>query len=275
MAITEHHNNVSSPSVTGLGEHKTTRRQNAHSVNILMYHSISEDKGPTAIPTDIFKMQMDEIEARGNKVIPLTDVLKWHRGELDLPSNSVAITFDDGFADFATNAFPELYHRKWPVTVFIPTQKIGACEDWDEKPSNRRLMDWKLIEELSKAGVEFGGHSANHVDLTKLSKADLVDEIYQSKEDIADHLNYEPTTFAQPFGHSNRRVRETISHHFDLSVGTNFAKAKRKSNPFELPRIEMHYFRDHTNWQTFLLGDGSYLKARQSLRGLRRLITWH
>jgi len=246
--------------------------ENAASVNILMYHSISSGDGPTCISPDTFAMQMAELEESGNTVVSLTDIARWHRGHLVLPENAVAVTFDDGFLDFATHAFAQLYPRRWPSTVFLPTAKVGQREDWDQECTHKRLLDWTMIEELAKAGVEFGGHSATHADLTRLSDTDLKREIRQSQQDIAQRLGCAPRAFAQPFGHSNRRVRNAIQEHYDLSVGTRFDKARTKHDLFELPRIEMHYFRDRHHWRSFLDGANGYLKRRQSLRGLRRLV---
>lgn len=247
----------------------------AKNVSILMYHSISDTDGPTAIAPETFKMQMEALDAEGATIIPLADIRRWHAGELTLPKNAVAITFDDAFADFATHAFPELFKRRWPATLFVPTRKLGQAEDWAPHPTPRKLLDWPILRELANAGIDLGGHSATHADLTKLSPADLVDEIYMCKEDIFDNTGLDATSFAQPFGYSNKRVREVIAQHFDLAVGTAFAKAKPKHNLFELPRIEMHYFRDPKIWQNFLRGTTGYYKTRQSLRSLRRLVTRH
>lgn len=248
---------------------------NAASVNILMYHSISNADGPTAIAPDTFKMQMNALDAAGTAIVSLADVKRWHTGELALPEDAVAITFDDAFLDFATHAFPELFKRRWPATLFLPTRKLGHTEDWDSQPSHRKLLDWPLIRELANAGIDLGGHSATHANLTKLSAADLVDEVYLCKEDILDNTGIDATSFAQPFGYSNKRVRDVIAQHFDIAVGTAFSKAKPKHNLFELPRIEMHYFRDPETWRAFLQGTTRYYKTRQSLRTLRRLVTRH
>jgi hypothetical protein len=57
-----------------------------------------------------------------------------------------------------------------------------------------------------------------------------------------------------------------------VSLGTTLQRATRRSDRFDLPRIEMHYFRDPLRWQRFLEGRGEwYFAARRALRGVKRL----
>ena len=73
---------------------------------------------------------MAEIADAGCRVVSLGELLGWMRDGRELPDHAVALTFDDGFADFATVAFPELQGRGWPATVFVPTGCVGGVDSW-------------------------------------------------------------------------------------------------------------------------------------------------
>ena len=241
-------------------------------VNILMYHSISSDPGPTSIPPATFKDQMETLAACGYQAVSLSDFADWHGGGT-LPARPVVITFDDGFADFAEHAAPVLRARGWSATVFLPSGRLGGREDWyGANAAPRPLMTWDQAAELAKAGIDFGGHSVSHADLTALAPERLEDEVRRCRDEIGAHLGQAPTSFAPPYGHANPGVLDVIRKWYRLSVGTRLARAKRDSDLFDLPRIEMHYFRDPARWRAHLEGRGElYFAARRALRRVRGL----
>jgi peptidoglycan/xylan/chitin deacetylase (PgdA/CDA1 family) len=245
------------------------------SVPVLMYHSISDGPGPTRIAPEVFRKQMDILEESGYRVVSLTELGEWMRGLRDLPPRCTALTFDDGFLDFATTAFPELHRRKWPATVFLPVGHLGGTDRWD---SSRRgatakpLMDWGTVANLAVAGVDFGAHSVTHRDLTQLRGDELADEVLRPKSMIEERLSRPVASFAAPFGRSSAMVDNLVRQHYRQAVGTELARARRQSDPYAIPRIEMWYFRDPQRWAAFLRGDArTFLLARRLLRRLRRI----
>jgi peptidoglycan/xylan/chitin deacetylase (PgdA/CDA1 family) len=241
----------------------------AASVNILMYHSISGGAGPTCIPAAVFREQMQILEDCGFAAISLEDFAAWHRGERELPQRSAAITFDDGYLDFATHAFPELRRRGWGATVFLPTNKIGGRDDWPGG-SRQPLMSWNDVSSLAAAGIHFGAHTANHVDLTAVPTATAVDEIDRSQRALAERLGAPVTTFAPPYGRIHARIRNELPRRFQMSAGTLLDRARRTCDRYDAPRIEMHYFRNPQRWRSFLNGRAALQFAlRQTLRRVR------
>lgn len=240
-------------------------------INILTYHSISEAPGPTSIPLDTFRGQMEVLAQSGYSVISLSDIVDWHGGTRELDPRSVVITFDDGFADFADVAAPILQSRGWSATVFLPSGCIGGHDSWEgEGAPLRPLMNWQQISDLAAAGIEFGSHTVNHVDLTTLTTERLRDELTASHAAISERLGRLPTFFAPPYGRSNASVRSEIRKYYSASVGVRLQRASRQSDLFDLPRIEMHYFRDLRRWRAHLDGKGEgYFALRRGLRRLR------
>ena len=246
-------------------------------VTVLMYHAISDAPGSTNIDAAMFRGQMDLLAARGYKPVSLRDLAAWHEGSAGLPARATVITFDDGFADFAEHAAPVLLARNWSATVFLPTGRLGGKEDWDgaDEPA-RPLMTWAQVEHLARSGIDFGAHSVSHTDLTTLSAAQMEWEISQSSKDIERHLGQAPVGFAPPYGRSSAAVRASIGKWFRVSVGTRLQRATRDSDLLDLPRIEMHYFRDLERWDAFLDGRAEfYFELRRALRRMRQIAVEH
>jgi len=244
-------------------------------VDILMYHSISEGSSPTCIAPDVFRSQLEVLSECGYSAVPLNDVVNWLQGQGTLPERPVVLTFDDGFEDFASVAYPELAARGWPATVYLPAGEMGRTADWDKDStgSGRSLMDWTTVTDLARRGVDFGGHAVRHVDLTLLSPEAALVEVQAAGRCIEEHTGRPVTTFAPPYGKSNPALRQELRRRYRASVGTTLAQARFNSDLYDLPRIEMWYFRNLARWRRYLLGSArGYLALRQALRTVRRLV---
>ena len=242
-------------------------------VAVLMYHSISETDGPGSIHPEVFAAQMEHLEATGYAVLPLERVGSWLKEGTELPERTAVLTFDDGLANFYFQAAPVLYSRGWPATVFLPTGYVGGEARWaGAEPTQRDLMTWDQVSELANRGFDFGSHSVSHADLTTLDAGDLRRELYESLEDIKRKLGRKPDCFAPPYGRVNDRVLIEIRRCYGLSVGARLRTVGTDSDAYDIPRIEMHYYRDPRRWRDFLEGRGAgYFMLRRALRTGRSL----
>jgi peptidoglycan/xylan/chitin deacetylase (PgdA/CDA1 family) len=243
-------------------------------VNILMYHSIADAAGPTSIGPATFRDQLAILASSGRPVVPVEALVEALDGGPPLPDDAVVLTFDDGFLDFAEQAAPLLREHGFPAVVYLPAARIGGQEDWASPHGGepRRLMSWDHVRGLAAEGVSFGGHSLTHPDLTTLDDETLEREVAGSADRIAEELGQRPTTFAPPYGATDSRVRTVVATHFRLALGTRFDRATSHDDRYDLPRIEMHYFRDSRRWRDHLTGRGEwYLALRKGLRAVRRV----
>ncbi len=92
---------------------------------ILAYHGISLSdehiwNGSHFISAEVFRSRLQLLRKTGCVVLPLDEALK-RLYENDLPDRAVAITFDDGTADFYSQAFPLLKEFELPVTLYLTT----------------------------------------------------------------------------------------------------------------------------------------------------------
>jgi len=184
----------------------------------------------------------------------------------------VLITFDDAFADFADNAVPVLKRHGFSALVFVPTLQLGGVEAWQgaNRPA-RCLMDWDAVRALAGQGFEFGGHSRTHADLTRLDAGACEIEIGGCAEDLAAKLGAPVESFAAPYGRVSANVVTMIGRHYRIAFGTRLAIARPGRDRFDVPRIEMHYFRNRRHWADLLEGRRAYLRARQGLRTIRSI----
>lgn len=236
-------------------------------VLLLMYHSISAGPGPTCIAPDCFRDQLAVLADHGYVGISLADYLRRlarpatacvHPGASasHLPGRKlVVLTFDDGYADFATTAFPLLHARTWRATVFLPAGKVGGCSDWNAPGSQHPvapLLTWREVRSLARLGIDIGSHGLSHRPLTQLAPAVAVAEVSESKRLIEAATGMPVRGFSAPYGSANRRIRAVIRRHYAASVGTEFRRARVDATRHDLPRIDMSYFRDLRRWSAFL-----------------------
>jgi len=169
---------------------------------VLMYHSISGDSEDGVDPyfrvatsPERFRAHMNWLAELGWVGVTLGDGLKWRAGELDFPKRPVAITFDDGFRDFRTNAFPVLRDRGFRATMHVPTGLVGGKGCF----MGRDCLDWGEIRSLHGCGIEFGSHTVSHPVLYNLPWFEIRRELVDSKARIEEELGEPVRIFSYPF----------------------------------------------------------------------------
>jgi len=97
-----------------------------------MFHRVSDELGDGVTTSDNFEISLKKI-IRNYQVMDLSEMLK-RKKQQSLPPNTVALTFDDGYADFYTTIFPLLTKHNLPATLFITSSFIdGDFWFWPDK----------------------------------------------------------------------------------------------------------------------------------------------
>src|SRR5436853_2185524 len=158
-------------------------------IPILMYHSIScRSEGNFRVFTvcpGLFAEHIKYLYEHGYTSLTVTQLvtLLYHNRQ-SLPKRPVVVTFDDGFADFFTDALPVLKRYNFVATLYITTAFVGGTSSWlwREKEATRPMLTWDQIVEINAQGIECGGHSHTHPQLDLLPLSAARREVVQSKE---------------------------------------------------------------------------------------------
>ena len=90
---------------------------------ILMYHSVNESGDFFSVTPAQFRSQMELLHKRGYEVVSLPEICSRLTART-LSGKEVAITFDDGYRDNYTHAFPILKEFAFPATIFVTIYPI-------------------------------------------------------------------------------------------------------------------------------------------------------
>ena len=210
---------------------------------ILTYHSIDDSGSVVSITTAQLDRQLKALKSRGVRIVPLPS-LRLVPPDVD----AVALTFDDGFENFATAAAPVLLSHTAPATVFVIPSCVGGTNDWDSTDSRAiaprlSLMSWAQIAEVRSQGFDIGGHSQTHRSLKGLDSGMLEREVSESAASIRERVGAEPVAFAFPYGDYDDAAIAAVARRYSLACTTNFALLSDTDQAHALPRLDMYYFR--------------------------------
>jgi peptidoglycan/xylan/chitin deacetylase (PgdA/CDA1 family) len=203
---------------------------------ILMYHSVEEEpKDPyrVSVTPSRFSEQMTWLAKRGLRGVSIETLVAEMR--LGRERGLVGLTFDDGYANVARNAVPELLRHGFTATMFIISGLLGGTNEWDGEPV-RPLMSAHQVAEVAAAGMEIGSHSATHVRLQGLGADRLKTEINDSRSTLSELLGCPIRGFAYPFGSMDASVRQAVrdaGYEYACSVETPLAAMGNMA----LPRV--------------------------------------
>lgn len=115
----------------------------------LMYHSIDSEKNKGGIFVDEFEEHIKWIKDK--KTFKMEEL----KGlDYTLPPNSILITFDDGYKNNYTLAFPILKKYNMKATIFLNTKFIEKDEAY---------LNWDEIREMYESGlIDFQLHTHSH-----------------------------------------------------------------------------------------------------------------
>jgi peptidoglycan/xylan/chitin deacetylase (PgdA/CDA1 family) len=249
---------------------------------ILMYHSISDDAeegvGPyyrVATNPRRFAAQMQMLNDLGYVGVSVEEALRGMSKRGNDRRRMVAITFDDGFRDFYTAAWPVLKSHKFSATMYLPTAFISSKR---RSFRGRECMTWDEIRELRKQGVQFGSHTVNHPELYKVPWQQIVSEVEQSKESIEQEMYEEITSFGYPYAFPQQdanfvaKFKELlIARGYRNCVTTRIGRVKQDDDHFSLRRLPVNSCDDDALFAAKL--DGHYDRISFVQSCMRRMKT--
>jgi peptidoglycan/xylan/chitin deacetylase (PgdA/CDA1 family)/GT2 family glycosyltransferase len=210
---------------------------------ILAYHRIAAD-GPASlrryrVPPERLEAQLAYLHSRGYRGVTLDVWRAALAARTPLPDAAVALTFDDGYRDFLTEAWPLLRRYGFPATVFLVSDAVGGAAAWDAAHGEPApLLSWPEVRRLRDEGVAFASHGASHRALVDLSVEEALREGARAKARLERVLGDPVTTVAYPYGEHDavvRRVMAACGYEYGLTCEERVSRLG--DDPMALPRL--------------------------------------
>jgi peptidoglycan/xylan/chitin deacetylase (PgdA/CDA1 family) len=237
---------------------------------ILTYHSIDPSGSPISIDRQGFARHVRFLASGKVEVLGITELLS-------SPDDAaaVALTFDDGFENFATEAWPLLREHGLPATLFVVSDRVGQTNAWpgDERSDlpTLPLCDWEALGRMVEQGLVVGVHGRRHVPLVGRSTSELQDEILGAKEKVEGELGLTSSSFCYPYGSFDEAAYGVVSGAFADACTTELRTLSSSDDAYRLPRLDAYYLRETgrlESWGSLRLR--LYLGARRLARRVRR-----
>jgi peptidoglycan/xylan/chitin deacetylase (PgdA/CDA1 family) len=189
-------------------------------VPVLMYHYISP------VPRDeignklshslrlsprLFAQQLDLLVEQGYHTVTTPQLWAALNGTARLPAKPIVLTFDDGYDDAYTNAFPLLRERGLVGTFFVTVNLVG----------NPGYMNWDHVRTLADSGMDVQSHAMDHISMAKLTGGALFAQLAESRRILSERTGTDVRFLAYPCGEFNDATRTVAA-----SVGYYAAFAK-------------------------------------------------
>ncbi|AXA34903.1 Polysaccharide deacetylase [Candidatus Sumerlaea chitinivorans] len=172
------------------------------SARVFMFHETKFYDGQVAATSDVypdnFRDMLEFLARAGYNVIPVSQLVEWHKGNATIPTNAVVLTFDDNYIGNHQYAHPIMQELVMPGTFFAHTGYVGG-------PTSRDHGTWAQLDFCEKWGlVTCESHTVTHPYLTQTSN--LTYELVNSKQAIESNLGKTCRYLAYPFGDYNSTV---------------------------------------------------------------------
>jgi peptidoglycan/xylan/chitin deacetylase (PgdA/CDA1 family) len=224
----------------------TVRRSPAGLV-VLIYHRVGRRSAiEVDLPLAAFADQMAFLAAQ-TTVVTLSEGLARVADPGATKEPLVAVTFDDGTADFADEAVPVLVEHQVHATLYVATQFLDEGRAF---PDDGAPLSWAALADAASTGVvEVGSHTHSHALLDRLPSAAVAGELDRSIELIGEHVGRAPRHFAYPKAvmgspAADAAVRERFA---SAAVAGTRVNGYGSTDPYRLARSPIQVS-DGTRW---------------------------
>jgi peptidoglycan/xylan/chitin deacetylase (PgdA/CDA1 family) len=215
-------------------------------VPVLLYHKIDKPAKDSLVrggftPPTRFEKQLAYLKRQGFIFYTASEMIEHYRERGAFPTNGITLTFDDGWKDNYTNAFPILRRLGVKATIFLVPSCIGQVSDkaLAKGEGAREHLTREEILEMAGHGIEFGSHSLNHRLLHELPIEEVKFEVLESKHQLEELLQKPCKVFAYPAGFFNDEVRAFVEASGHVGAFTTHYGPDDRPDPYALNRIEI------------------------------------
>lgn len=198
------------------------------SIPVLCYHTIGDAPGNSLyVSEEKFREQMKYLKDNGYFTLTTDEFNDYILNNKAIPEKSVLITFDDGYRDNYTLAYPILKENSQNATIFIITDTFNSSSN----------LSKDQILEMYDNGVDFASHTTQHQALNEFSYEDQLKILKESKKALENLLEKDIVTFAYPYSKYNADTDRAVNDAgytvaFDLDGGITY----QNNDPIHLDR---------------------------------------
>ena len=214
---------------------------NADSVNgpkviVLNYHKVDNMNHSLSVLPPDFEQQMAFLKDNGYHTVTPHEMYMAFTDGAPLPTNPVLITFDDGYADNYTYAYPILKKYDMKAAIFVITSLMG-------KPG---YLTWGQAAEMEASGVvSIESHTVNHGSLTELTDEQVRYELTEAKHDIEQRLGKEVEFLAYPTGAYNLHIASLVQEAgYKGAFTVRYGNMDRAANFYAIERVPIFHTSD-------------------------------
>lgn len=219
---------------------------NNHTLYILMYHSVVDGDGSNCndwmTTTQRFREDLQWLKDHGYTTLLPSEL----ENGASLPEKAVLITFDDGYANNYTQAFPVLKEFQAKAVISMIVRRTV-----DGKPD---FLTWDMCREMANSGlVEIGSHTYDHHandprgikrmngESRKDYEARIFSDLEKSISLIEENVGKPVTFFAYPHGQTEPWASDFLKEHFAMTVTTQHGPANVSHGLYDLSRHNINF----------------------------------
>lgn len=181
-----------------------------------------------------FEKQVAYLAAHDYHTVYFSDLVAYFRSGRALPDNPIILTFDDGWVQDYTVAFPILFKYCMVGTFFPPTNWVDH---------SRYTLTWAEIAEMSAGGMEFGSHTQSHSLMNLRTPEQNRLELVNSRLLLEQHTGRPVVALAFPGGMFNASVLQTAAETgYGAAVTTLGGIYQRPDQIYMLHRTAVRYW---------------------------------
>jgi peptidoglycan/xylan/chitin deacetylase (PgdA/CDA1 family) len=193
-------------------------------IPILYYHAVSDRYFGLAemfVTPAEFDQQMNYLKQNN-----YTPILFDQLDEVDRIEKPVLITFDDGYENNYTDAYPILKKYGFRATIFPCTAFIGQP----------RFLKTGQIKEMTDL-ISFQSHAVSHEPLAGLGRDTIEQELAQSKKILEELTGQKVVALAYPYGSYNEDVLAAAIKHYNFAVTNRYGFYYLSDHRFKMLRL--------------------------------------
>lgn len=223
------------------------QEKKAEHIPVLLYHHIAtEDEIETfgwqnngsIVSLKNFREQMGYLKQHNYHTATLNELELFIDGKLDLPKNTVVITFDDGYLSNVSYAYPVMREYGFKGSIFM----VGETSERDESnlspeelPHIPATETYKYEDVFEFGCHTYGLHNKNMEGiplLESLPKEEIIEDL--TKNNDLFNTNY----MAYPYGSYNLNTIDYLQElGYTMAFTVEHGYVAKDSSKYELPRI--------------------------------------